>query len=858
MKNFLTTKTGQTAIAILSFLVIGCVYFYPVLFDFQMRLGDVDNAKGMSEFVQFYYLHTGELALWTPNSFLGMPSYMIFLPSDLAFLNSIPRLFFNQFGYGLGGFLVMCFGFYTLLRSFEIKNLLSIAGALFFAFSGYFIVVLSAGHFNKVYSIGAFPFLFAGFIQLTKNKGHLGYLTVAAGGYLAFHSNHPQISYYFAWILGLYLLYSLIEHYKTPAFIPLLKRYGFAVGIVLVALLATLETYYTTYSYSKHTIRGANDVELPNESSSPQDGLDLDYITQWSYGIEESWNLIVPAFKGGGSGAIGNRSETKMVTPRLKKNVEGSSLYWGNQPFTAGPAYMGIIVFLLFVFGMVYIKSKLKWIFLGCSVLALMLAWGKNFMPLTEFFVNYFPLYNKFRAVTMIHSIIGFCLPFVGIWFLHGLSSGKINVTPKSALITGGSIFGLLILFYLGNSSLFDFISIREQESFAQQAGQSQQMAQIIHQFTEELEQVRIAIFKNDIMRAMMFVAIAVGAIYLFLKKKISSTVLIVVVCFFGLFDLIQVDKRVLNTEKINGQYRHFEKEREKIQVTFEPSQMDQQILLNELNANPNLKREITALKLTDEERLSNSNKQQLLLKKQLHHLGLNTNYRVLNMAGNPFTDSRTSYYHKSVGGYHAAKLRKVQNLIDFHFGRNGFSPNILASLNVKYITTSSGLQVNPNNLGPAWVVKDVRVVQNQTEAIRAIGEVDLSETAVVPSQVNLNNLDTNRVISLSGIRPNKMEYRITPGKECFAVFSEMYYKNGWKAWIDGEETPILNVNYWMRGLHIPAGAQEIIFEFAPTDFQVVKTMGFLGNLGICLLIILFGFRHYQSKKNMTTSTAEN
>ncbi|MFT6718565.1 MAG: hypothetical protein ACJAY8_000961, partial [Sphingobacteriales bacterium] len=524
LKKFFSTTQGKDLLAILFFIMVGAIYFFPVLMGYDLRLGDVDNARGMAGFVNYFHEFSGDPALWNPNAFLGMPSYMIYYPNPYFFSNVILSKFFIFFGLGLGGFLFMCFGFYTLLKSFNYGPLLSAGGSLLYAFSGYFIVVLSAGHFNKIYAVGAFPFLFAGIVHLLKDRKQIGYLTITFGGLVALLSNHPQIFYYYSWILGIYLLVELYKLYKKGTISAHFKQFSIAAGILIICGLAVSESYLNTYNYSKSTIRGDNDISSPSSGDS-ETGLDLSYITQWSYGIEESFNLIIPAFKGGGSSQIGNRSETKNVSPRFKQNIESSSLYWGNQPFTAGPSYMGIVVFILFVFGMVFIKNRMKWIFFGLSILALMLAWGKNFMGLTEFFVNYFPLYKKFRAVTMIHSIIGFCFPLVGIWFLNDLLKGKIDYKKKKFFVVSGMILGGLIVFYLAGDSMFSFISNRENANFAQQASSNDQMRGLIQKFVDELISVRFSIFKTDILRALFFAIISVGSVYYFFKGKLKPVV---------------------------------------------------------------------------------------------------------------------------------------------------------------------------------------------------------------------------------------------------------------------------------------------------------------------------------------------
>jgi hypothetical protein len=842
IKKLLQTQAGQNLLALLSFVLIGLFYFAPILSGYDLRLGDVDNARGMSDFLVFYKETIGQMACWSPNTFLGMPAYMIYYPNDYFFTNAIASSFFNLLGYGLGGFLVMCFGFFSLLRSFQFKTLYAFGGALFFAFSGYFIVVLSAGHFNKIYAVGAFPFLFAGFVHLMNGRNNKGYLGISGGGLLALLSNHPQIFYYYSWILGLYLAYELFTQYKKGTIKNRLRPLIISIPLILISVFAVFESYYNTYNYSKKSIRGVNDIAKFDDTSQVKDGLDLGYITQWSYGIEESWNLIIPGFKGGGSGAIGARSETKNVSPRFKQNIESSSLYWGNQPFTAGPTYIGIVVFILFVLGMIFIKSKLKWVFFGVSVLALMLAWGKNFMGLTEFFVNYFPLYKKFRAVTMAHTIFEFCLPLISVWFIHDLFTGKIEVNKKQILKIGGAIIGGLLLFYFGGGQLFDFISDREQQGFVSQASSSAQMAGIIDQFSKELSDVRLAIFKSDVLRALLYSILTLGGIFLFITNKIKGQVAAIIVIGLGVIDLMQADSRVLSTQKINGQYRNFDKPEDKNHVVFQPTTADLQILQNELKQDPNLSSLLQKVQLSDDEKKSKGKKEQLKIKRQLQTLALNTNYRVLNLASGTFTDARTSYYHKSVGGYHAAKLRKAQNLYDVHFGKTGFHPEILKTLNVKYIINPSGLSLNPDNYGPIWPIKSLLAKENQADILNEMNNSDLSKWAYITTDSELNDggvYDTLRTAEIKQYSPDSISYKIGKGGSSFFVLSEMYYPEGWTATFDGEKVSIHNVNYWMRGVQIKKKkAGTLSLKYSPPHHNSIRYVSLAGNI-LALLTIL-------------------
>lgn len=863
MNRFFKSTVGKDFLAILLFLVVGVIYFYPVLSGYDLRMGDVSNGGGMSGFLRFFYQETGDMAFWSPNTFLGMPSYILYFPNEFLWIKEIPWKLFGFLGLGLGGFLIMCIGFYTLLKAFRFGPLLSAGGAFLYAFSGYFILVLSAGHFNKVYAIGAFPILFAGIVHILKGNKTLGYLTTTIGALIALASNHPQIFYYFSWILGIFLLVDLILEYKKGAFSPAFNKLLPVIPIVLIALLNISEGYYNTYHYSKDSIRGQNDLaEFQNEK--PESGLDLDYMTQWSYGVEESWNLIIPGFKGGGSKVIGPHSALKDVPANFRKNIEQSSLYWGNQPFTGGPAYLGIVAFILFLFGMVFIQDPRKWVFFGLSVLALMLAWGKNFVGLTTFFADYFPLYKKFRAVTMIHSIIELSVPLVGIWFLSDLAKGKIVLDKKKTLAVSGSVLGLLAIFYVGGSGLFSFFSDREIASFAQQANSSAQMKPIIEQFQSFLKQTRLSIFKADVLRAILFAGGTTGAIYLYFKQKIKINILIYVVLGLGIIDLIQADKRVLNTDKVNGEYAQFEPKKDGKSMAFQPTGVDVQILRTELNQNPTLKTIISQVRLSDEDKKSKENKEALLLWRQLNTLNMHTNYRVLDLTTSPFMSARASYFHKSVGGYHAAKMRKAQNMFDFHFAGNSPTPEVLKTLNVKYISTPSGLSLNDQNYGPAWMVSNVRVKENPYEIITALGKEDLSTTALISDagpELTGKVFDTTRAIISTSFSPDTLAYTISGGGDAFIALSEMYYEHGWKAFYNAEEVPIYNINYWMRGVEIPkSGTGELTLIFHPESFSTLRFLSIAGNYLVLLALIFFGYKHYSSKgkKRETLSTEAN
>ena len=836
MTRILKTTKGQDILAFLFLLTVGVIYFFPALMGMDVRMGDVSHGAGMSAFLRYFHMVEESVAYWSPATFGGMPSTILYLPGDHLFLSQIIGGTIKFFGLGLGGWLLMALGFYTLLKSFRFSALLSAGGALLYAFSGYFIVVLSAGHFNKVYAIGACPILFAGFVHLVKQNKRLGYLTVSFGALITLISNHPQIIYYFGWIIAAYLIYELILAYRNNNLQAVLRPLLISSPLLIIAGLSALNIYFGTYEYSKTSIRGNNDISLSEEA--PKDGLDLDYITQWSYGIEESWNFIIPNFKGGSSGKLGKLPAIQKAPQQFRQYLEGSSKYWGDQPFTAGPSYMGIVAFILFVLGLIFLKSKLKWVFLGVSLLALFLSWGKNLMGLTAFFVEYIPMYGKFRAVTMIHTIIELIIPLLAIWFLNDLVKNKISLSTKQLLQVGGGFVALLLVFYVGGGSLFSFLSDMESSFFAEQEKGNPQYAVL----GESLKDIRIGIFKSDVLRTLLFVLLTFAILWAYLKGKVKAHYFLIGILSLGVVDLWNVDKRVLNTEKVGAQYYNFSEKLEKIRITFPPNQGDVAILQQETAANPELAKTIQQVALSREEKKSGVNKNQYLLWKRLNELGMHTNYRVLTKTANPFSDARTSYYHKSIGGYHAAKLRKIQNLADVHFQGGSFTPEVLKTLNIKYYHLGNQVQTNTNNYGPAWMVGSLIGKNDQTAIIKELGNHRLDKVALIATSANEEKIntfyDTTRTIKMTSFSPDAISYAVSDGAEGYAVLSEMYYEKGWTASFNGQPIDIDNVNYWMRGVAIPAGQGTLTVNYERSDLQGVHTATFFGQILQVLILI--------------------
>lgn len=825
-------------IAILAFIILSFAYFFPA--DIEGRIlfqHDSMAGVGAGQEAKEYMERTGERTRWTNSIFGGMPTYQMSPSYDstkpLRWVEQAYRLYLPD--YVVLTFIMML-GFYILLRAFGLSPWLSALGGIIWAFSSYFFILISAGHIWKFITLAYIPPTIAGVVLAYRKKYLLGGVLTAFFIALQILSNHIQMSYYFMFVILFIVLAYLEDAYKKKE----LPHFFKASAILLVAagigVCTNLSNLYHTYEYSKETMRGKSELKqegpAANQTSS---GLERDYITNWSYGIGETLTLLVPNVKGGSSSATLSKNESAMkkADPMYGSIYSQLPSYFGDQPWTAGPVYVGAFVMFLFVLGCFIVKGPLKWALLGATIFSIVLAWGKNFMGLTDFFIDYVPMYNKFRAVSSILVIAEFTIPLLAIFALKAildkpelmkLKENRVGVITSLVLTAGIS----LILAVAPGIFFSSFVSAQEMGAL-QQALPAEHLTPVL----TNLAEVRQAVISSDAWRS--FFIIVVGCFFLFLyqQKKLKGSFTVAGILVLCLIDMWTVNKRYLNDEQFIPQSRKTE--------AFVKTQADEFILQD------------TTL-----------------------------NYRVLNFVGfpsNTFNENNTAYWHKSVGGYHAAKLRRYQEMIDHHIvpemqatyqevaTSGGAMDSVDASkfrvlnmLNTKYFIFPAGQQgqalpvENPYAYGNAWFVDKVQYVDNANEEIDAIDGILPTETAVVDARfketlkgVTDGYKDSLSTIRLTSYEPNRLVYETSSAKDGVAVFSEIYYP-GWQATIDGEPADIARADYILRVMNVPAGKHTIEMWFDPTSIHVTESIAYAA-LALLLIGVMI-FIWMQRKKN--------
>jgi len=803
-------------VAILAFFAISVIYCSPVLEGKQLFQLDGRKGAGMGQDIKTFKDETGEKSLWTGSMFGGMPAYQI-SPSYKTYpFSDLRRVFEGMLPTPASHLFLYMLGFFILMCAFGINPWIGIIGAIAYAFSSYFIIIITAGHIWKVWALGLIPPTFAGVIWAYRGKYLKGAAVFALFFVLQLFANHIQMTYYFFVFAGVpYLVYELSKAVRSKEYLHFSKASGALLLGAVLAVGVNATNLFFTAEYSKDTIRGKS--ELTTNVGDKTSGLDKSYATDWSYGIAETFSLLVPDIKGGGNAPIGNAPDLmKNVDPSFKQDVANSDRYWGDQPFTAGPVYVGAFVLFLFILGLFIVDSGVKWALLFATVFSILLAWGKNWMPLTDFFLDYFPMYNKFRTVSSILVIAELCIPILAILaFSEVIKKPEIiKEKAKAFWISFGLTGGLAFLFWIAPRMFFNFFSQREMDQFAQMFQQNSGAAAQIKVYMSGLESARVAILQSDAIRSFFIVVLGAGALLLYQRKKVKKGFLVLFVGLLVIADLWSIDRRYLNDS-------HFVPKRETV-VAWPKTDADKIIL-------------------------------------QDKDLG----YRVLNLTVSPFQDASTSYYHRSVGGYHAAKLRRYQDVIDHYFTSSMNMP-ILNMLNTRYFIVPDEaknplVQRNPDALGAAWFVGGFREVNNPDEEIAAIGKFDPARELIVDkrfdSQIAGKTFvkDSASKITLIKYVPNHLTYQTHTAREQLAVFSEIYYAAGWQASIDGKDVPHFRANYILRAMVVPAGDHTIEFRFEPKSFERVENMSMVALIGLILLIVgavVYGF--VQAKKKET------
>lgn len=813
MNQYKPTITA-VASAIIIFLIISIVYMYPTLEGKNIHQSDVVQFKGMSKELTDYRKATGEEALWTNSQFGGMPGYLI----STKYKSNLLRIFHKIFI--LNNWRPICFiflyliGAYIALLAFRVNKWLSIVGAISYAFSSYFFVIIEVGHISKVLALGYLPPIVAGVHLAFQKKYLLG--SVIMGLFLSLQMLvvHLQITYYTLIIILVYGLFELIFSIREKR----MKSFAIATGCLFIAAILAVASNFSniwvSYEYGKYSIRGESD--LTHNAENKTTGLDKDYATQWSYGIDETLTLLIPNFKGGSSAsALPEKSKTFTLLKKIqgasqaRKTIKMMPTYWGAQLSTSGPVYVGAVVMFLFVLGLFIIKGKLKWWIISITVLSILLSWGRNFPGLTNFFLDYVPGYNKFRTVAMTLIIAEFSIPLLGILAINEILKGEVDkkLLQKYIFRSFYIVGGICFFFLLFSGSLFNFQHDIDQQYLDQGA----------KDFVNAIRADRLMLLRRDAFRSLVFAALGAVILYFYSQDKIKNIYLITGLGLIILIDMWPVDKRYLNSD-------NFVSKRE-YKNPISKSKADEFILMDK-----------------------------------------DPDYRVLNLTVSPFQDATTSYYHKSIGGYHGAKMRRYQELFDIRiipelqmvFGALQQKSLILADsalthcnalnmLNTRYLiyNTEAMPLINKSALGNAWFVSSVRWVENADEEIATLENINPTREAVIDTKFKdeMNGyteaIDTGlSYIELTSYAPNKLTYKSSSGVKQLAIFSEIYYPKGWEAKIDGEPIPHFRANYILRAMIIPQGEHIIEFEFHPKSYYAGEKIA-LASSAILLLLLL-------------------
>ena len=982
MKQFF--KSNWKHFAVIGIIILVSMIYFNLQFQgYGLKQHDIEQFGGASHEIQDYRERTGNETLWTNSMFGGMPSTQISVIYEGNYIKSTLNGFIKFLPPPAGAVILYMIGFYILMLCLKINPWVGLLGSIAFGFSSYDIIIIQAGHNTKALAVAFMAPVVGAFIMSYQRNLKWGVILSAIFMVLELSINHLQVTYY----LGILLVGLGIVMFINALLKKELKRFIFATLGVGAAYIIALSVNYgnisMTTDYAKHTIRGGNDVTIsPNGSSNEANstsGLDKDYITQWSYGVGESFTLISPYVKGGGTVALAESPFAEDVdkvelSPEQRKNVMNSPVYWGEQPMTSGPVYIGVVIIFLALLGLVFLQNPIKWALLGVTILTLALSWGKNFMGLTDFFLDNIPGYNKFRAVTIILVMVELCIPILGVLFLDLLVREREKINEKKKLFLLSSGIFIVFLFVVktvglgdGYASSNDQIQINSVEAnlknqilgmdpailksqYNLDINNPTQLDQFIKQQStpyldgfEGMKKVRETIFNDSMNRSILFTILALGLLAALFYTEIKSEIILISLVVLTAIDLIPVAKNYLGNQEQGNGYKYWT-EKGQTQYPMEASLADRTILDSELTQNSSLrglivKAETEGISKAMELELSGAAKTRVIDAYKFAALNRNTNYRVFDMSGG-FNSANSSYFHKALGGYHGAKLRNIQNLFDFHITTSNYK--VYDMLNVKYfISNGNQVQPNPSALGNVWFVSSIRTVANPNDEIRSLGSqlalenafqgsllvngipstrtkaytsdkiqyvlksdtidvpmsngltegieamfvMDLNgKTNLVPIQtlemdtaksflklVKIKNakefkpkqeaimlseeftkvgklkFDAQGQINMTSYSPNKITYTSNTNSDQFAVFSEVYYPEGWIAKIDGKQVDIVKTDYLLRGLKVPAGKHKIEFTF---DLPKYHTAGTLASIASILILLALCAGIYTDLKN--------
>lgn len=817
-------------LVVIIFAVISFAYFFPADLDGRILYRhDSSAGRGAGQETAEYHERTGKVSRWSNATFSGMPTYQT-APSyqSVSVLNQAVKAYHLWLPENVWYVFAYLLGFYILLRAFDFRQSLAALGSIVWAFSSYFFIIIAAGHIWKVMALAYLPPMIAGIVLAYRGKYLWGFIVTAIFAAFEVDANHVQMTYYYLFIILFMIIAYLVDAIRKKRMAQFVKATAVCAAGALIGILMNISNLYHTWQYAQESMRGKSELVKKDAANQTSSGLDRDYITQWSYGVDETWTLLVPNAKGGASVPLAANAEAmKKADPNFMQIYQQLGQYWGDQPGTSGPVYVGAFVLMLFILGLFIVKGPIKWALLAATILSILLSWGHNFMPFTNFFLDYIPMYSKFRTVASILVIAEFTIPLLAMMALKKIVDEPELLTKKAKFvyISFGLTGGIALLFALMPTLFFsDFISSQELEAFKSIP------AEYLSPLESNLRSIRESIFTADCWRSFWIIVIGTLLLFLYKFKKLKAEYMVGAIAILCLIDMWQVNKRYLNDE-----------------MFVEKSVREQ------------------AQPMTQTDR-------QILQDKSL-------DYRVLNLASNTFNENETSYYHKSIGGYHAAKLRRYQELIDAYISPemqkmmpaiakaggdmtkvNGDSLfPVLNMLNAKYFIVP--LQANqtvaienPYVYGNAWFVDKVTYVKNANEELDTLGKLNLRHEAVADARFQSQlgeskNQDSTSIVKLTAYEPNQLTYDVRSATGGIVVFSEIFYPE-WTATVDGKPVEIGRVDYVLRALNVDKGHHKVVLTFDPKSVKQTETVAYL-SYGVLLLVVLFAvyFKRKEDKK---------
>lgn len=816
-------KNGIHVAIIAAFVVICFIYFSPVLQGKAPAQSDVLQSKAMQKEIMEYKDKDGKGPLWTNQMFGGMPAYQIWVQYAYNGATYGIALVTKTFPNPIGTVMLLLVGAYFLFITLKVNPWLAAAGAIAFAFTTYNFVLIATGHSNKALAIGFFAPIIAGILLTMRGRYWLGGSLTALFLALEIRSNHIQMTYYLFLCILIFIGIELYQAYKTKTLNTLGKALGFLSAAVILAIMVNASLLWTTSEYAKETNRGKSNL---TNAEGKQESMTKDYAYNWSQGVGESFTFMIPDLYGGASSmnemmkpeshfykAFGqnfgqySEQEQNQVLSFFAQNM---NQYWGGKPSTSGGYYFGAVVCFLFIFGLFIVRSRLKWWILATTILFMLLSFGKNFPLVSDLFYNYFPLYNKFRAVESILAVVGLMVPMLAFLAIKEAQEGGLDqkVLVKKLTWAAGITGGFSLIVAIAPSLFFSFKNSYHQEVIQTLSQALQNNVAVVNSMVNAVVEDRMAIAKADALRSFLFIAVAYALVWAFITKKMNANLAFGILAIAVLIDMWQVDKRYLN----NAQFES----KSTLANYFQPRDVDTFIMADK-----------------------------------------DPNFRVYDQTVNTFSDASVSTFHKTIGGYHAAKLKRYDELIEKQFAKS-VNMDVLDMLNAKYIITqdpqngSFKMQRNNTALGNAWIVKSVQFAKNADEEMKAISSFDPKNEAIVDEQYK-NLIDTKRLgadptafIKLEKYHPDHLEYSYSAPRDVIAVFSEVYYDKGWNMYIDGVKKPYFRADYVLRAAQLEAGNHKLEFKFEPTSYYMGEKISLAGSI---LLVLFLGFGFYTDNK---------